>query len=237
MKKMTINPLIGFFAISLFLISCGNEESSTESGTAASKGSASTRSDTVIVSAPIPQTDTNNFLPFAKRDDLKKYASRFYNEQPPCLEAESEDCGSAVCDLSGDYCSDRQCLEKIKCCHRIEEWVFDSLTARKSQGHASFRSGQIDTVMRGARCGKDKIEFFIEGGSYTIRKVTNITWGGSNHVSYYSVGLLQGILNRPINSIAIYRSIPIEFNKNIVPFSVSYRDGTVEFYDVSNDHP
>lgn len=159
------------------------------------------------------------------------------------LENYLENCSANQgCGLNHDYCNLPQCEQIIIDCHEIDVTIFNALTNNMSDGHATFEKSQIEEVLNGAVCGSDWIRCYIRKrwllpDYFRIGRLPHHNPEDLDYETFYSVRLLKGIYDKQITSIVLYRGTMTSSGDLIVPFLVNYEDGTIGYFDVSNDLP
>jgi len=184
-------------------------------------------------------TGTDNFLisdNFSDADLQKIMA--IHRMQQGCPNIAPGDCS--------DFCDRPECIAKILKCHEIQKEDFDLMTEKMMSGHARFRKGKVRKVVKRASCQTQHIRFLINADkTYIMARVNSrpALRRGPDNEAFYSVALLQGIFKKKIKSITLYRGISIPRPHTtdqvikIVPFMVTFSDGSVGYFDVSETQP
>lgn len=240
---------LSFIVISLVIFSCG-------SGGERAKGNGA---DSVVaeqsarVSAQNSERVDSAFITGSAKEDTMRSTDKnyqlfvsLYHQQVTCTASQTDTCADAnygtLTDCSNDYCGNDDCTRKITCCHRINEATFNALTVQRTLGHAEFSAQQFHNIVDEADCFTQYIRLRAQDSYYYLARVNTMTTTGVDPKSYYSVALMQGIAknNKGLSSMVLYRGQIIDEGgvyRKIVPFQVNYKDNTVEYFDVSNDHP
>lgn len=200
------------------------------------------------------------------KDALQKIiARRQAEENCPGDQSSAGKCAHVTtrnCGLGTDFCNDTVCIGKILCCHAIDTATFNIMTLSGKSGYAPFHRKKIRRMLKNASCDRQRIRFRIdENDTYILTRVDTSSLqstrsAGINRETYYSIALLQGIynkrtrsglfkLNKRIKSISVYRGVNVpkqnddDPNKlyNLIPFIVTFGDGSVGYFDVSETQP
>lgn len=248
MKKQFISSVLILLTLSVCIISCGsgNSEKGGESDSLSApqreQVSTEERNDSAIILGGLSFGDDT----LSNKDRNIKSVLSLIISQENCAASTTDSCASAQygtptnCTDTGVYCGNSDCTKKIICCHRISEEIFDTLTENKTKGHAIFNQNKVHNIVIGANCKTQYIRFSSYNTTYYMNRVNNINPTGDDWISYYSVALMQGLVDKGINSVVLYRGLIIKtpgVTYRIVPFQVNFTNGKVEFYDVSDSQP
>ncbi len=144
------------------------------------------------------------------------------------------------CGLHDDFCS-LSCSSIIMNCHRIPFDTFQILTEGIS-GFATFSASKVLAVLNDP-CQNSWIRCYVHHGLFNtffrISSQPDHINDGLDFETYYSKPLLQGIYDKGITSIVLYKGILTSTGDYILPIKVNYISGEadVEYYDISNDLP
>lgn len=153
---------------------------------------------------------------------------------------------SAGCRLQeNDFCNHAHCDSVILYCHTISFDTFCILTSNMTSGYATFTNAEIAAVLDGAECGRHWVKCYIKkrwptADVFTIETVDSPDIGTLYFETIYSIPLLKTIYELGVISIELYQGIQISSSGkeyNVIPFKVNYANGTIGYYDVSNDLP
>lgn len=248
-KMKRLSGYFFFFVASILLSSCG---ASTEGANSNSADSTVAQQSARISAQTSERVDSATITGAPGEDTIRSTSKNFqlfvslYRQQLSCTASQTGTCADPIygtpTDCSSDYCGNDDCTRKITCCHRISETTFNELTVQRTLGHAEFSAEKFHDIVDQADCFTQYIRLRAQDSYYYLARVNSMTTTGGDPKSYYSVALMQGIANnkKGLASVVLYRGQLVDDGgvfRKIVPFQVNYKDNTVEYFDVSNDHP
>jgi|GEM_PF-3146657 len=134
------------------------------------------------------------------------------------------------------YCRTNACLDTIMLFHSLSGDKFDAMKGYyPNQVPTVYSADSIDTIIarNRATCQEwiakvsqrgDLLEFTVEKEEQKL-------------IAYYSLALIQGILNRDADTFRFYRAKKLNTHQDDIIFSVDFADGTTKFYDLSESIP
>lgn len=146
---------------------------------------------------------------------------------------------------NNDFCNHPHCPVAILFCHTINFQTFCTLTDNMTSGYATFTNAEIAAVLDGAECGNHWVKCYIKkrwpmADVFTIETVDSPAIGTLYFETIYSIPLLKTIYDAGVISIDLYQGVQTSENGtkyNVIPIKVNYANGTIGYYDVSNDLP
>jgi hypothetical protein len=249
--KKSIYSLLACVVLALSICACNNAgtESKTDDSSNVPKQEIAepiTSNDSVVVMDSVAMTkiEVDKNANVFSATDLKNLKN-IVQKRIECIQHGSERCQSETNrDCTMNYCDNddnghNECLNRIVCCHEITPGDFQVMTGDLN-GYATFDSTSIANIVVGANCKTQHIKFSISWlGNYIMARV-NERPDDSKH-TYYSVALLQGIYNKGVDSIRLYRGRNLtDANRKEIPFAVYYKGQDPDsptYYDVSDTQP
>lgn len=229
MNKKKLMYALSFGLVTFFAAACGNK---TEEGAAAT-APVDTVATTSAVSAPVEyMTESkNNDKAILKSGDISVESFSLVKARIRILSV----CAGPYCSDVNNYCGNDTCLKKIKDCHTISDSLFNALTSNGANGFATFNASNIAPLLR-ADCRK-YIRLTSAPTSMSIDTASAVDTTLAN-TAFYTVALWQEIARTPMKTVQIHKAVyDASTSRYLVPFKVSFSNGTVQAYDVSSDLP
>lgn len=250
MKKLSI-LIFASMVLTLSITSCnsgepksGNVDSAATSDSATSLSKSTPVDDFVILASDSvdlepEDKDVDDFV------DKDNKMADYFHRILTCVEDPGSDCAKSIQgankDCSAEYCGKPECIEKIICCHNIQEDRFNVLTKQRRKKLGTLTLEKIKRIMDGAKCENEFVRVRVLTRLH-VERVQDRSTAKLARKSYYSIALLQGILDKggDITTFDFYKGWDTDLQGQrlrIIPFAVNYKSTPAKYYDVSDTHP